>query len=375
MIRGAKKNMESSNQFYLFKSKNSPFYQIAYWKNGKQTSKSTKAKMKTDALKFLTEFKERINHKKIIPKTLYEFEKEFLLWCSNTYSQNYINRAVKLSFRKLKEFIGKDILLSEISVNLADKFFSSTFSRSEHSARLYLRTLKSAINTAIRWGIVENNVFSKIKAPKPFKTFPVYITEIDLDKICLATKDILLRNLFRVAFHSGMRLGEILSLQWKDVDMIGKTITLSNSDSFKTKNKRDRLIPINQSLIELFSSMKKNWNRNNDDFIFSRVKGVKLNGDYVSKKFKKAVRAAGLSDKIHFHTLRHSFASLIHQKGASLTVVKELLGHQDLKTTLIYSHLSNENLVNAVELIGATKKSDKNFTIQAGEIPINLNLN
>ncbi len=79
--------MESTNQFYLFKTKNSPYYQIAYWKNGKQTSKSTKAKMKTDALKFLTEFKEKNNRKKFVPKTLYEFEKEFLSWCSNTHSQ------------------------------------------------------------------------------------------------------------------------------------------------------------------------------------------------------------------------------------------------------------------------------------------------
>ena len=366
--------MESSNQFYLFKTKNSPYYQIAYWKNGKQTSKSTKAKMKTDALKFLTEFKERINHKKVIPKTLFEFEKEFLLWCSNTHSQNYINRAVKLSFRKLKEFIGKDILLADISVNLVDKFFASTFSRSEHSARLYLRTLKSAINTAIRWGVMENNVFSKIKVPKPFKTFPVYIAENDLDRICAATKEHLLRNLFRVAFHSGMRLGEILSLQWYNISLGGKTITLSNTETFRTKNKRDRLIPINQTLVGILTNMQRS-SLEKEDFVFFKVRRVKLNGDYVSKKFKKAVRAVGLSDKIHFHTLRHSFASLIHQKGAPLTVVKELLGHQDLKTTLIYSHLSNENLVNAVELIGATKKIDKNFTIQAGNIPVNLNLN
>lgn len=366
--------MESSNQFYLFKTKNSPYYQIAYWKNGKQTSKSTKAKMKTDALKFLTEFKERIKHIKIIPKTLFEFEKEFLSWCSNTHSQNYINRAVKLSFRKLKEFIGKDILLSDISVNVVDKFFASTFSRSEHSARLYLRTLKSAMNTAIRWGVVENNVFSKIKAPKPFKTFPVYITETKLDQICAATKDPILRNLFKVAFHSGMRLGEILSLQWDKINLNEKTITLSNTKSFRTKNKRDRLIPINQSLVEIFTNMQRSY-LTKEDYIFFKVRGVKLNGDYVSKKFKKAVRAVGLSDKIHFHTLRHSFASLIHQKGASLTVVKDLLGHSDIKTTLIYSHLSKENLVNAVELISTNKGRDENFKMLVGEVAINLNLN
>jgi integrase/recombinase XerD len=65
-----------------------------------------------------------------------------------------------------------------------------------------------------------------------------------------------------------------------------------------------------------------------------------LNEDYVSKKFKVAVRDSGLNDNIHFHTLRHSFASRLIQKGASVFVVKELLGQEDIKTTQIYSHLT-----------------------------------
>ncbi len=78
---------------------------------------------------------------------------------------------------------------------------------------------------------------------------------------------------------------------------------------------------------------------------------IKLNEDYASKHFKKAVRDSGLNDNIHFHTLRHSFASRLIQKGASVFVVKELLGHEDIKTTQIYSHLKTENLAEAVNLL------------------------
>ncbi len=92
-------------------------------------------------------------------------------------------------------------------------------------------------------------------------------------------------------------------------------------------------------------------NGNNNNYIFCRVMGIKLNEDYVSKKFKIAVRDAGINDNIHFHTLRHSFASRLIQKGASLFVVKELLGHEDIKTTQIYSHLQTQNLVDAVTLL------------------------
>ncbi len=76
-----------------------------------------------------------------------------------------------------------------------------------------------------------------------------------------------------------------------------------------------------------------------------------MNEDFVSKKFKEAIRLAKLDDKIHFHTLRHSFASLLVQRGVSLYVLKELLGHEDLTTTQIYSHLQQQNLKGAVNLI------------------------
>ena len=83
-------------------------------------------------------------------------------------------------------------------------------------------------------------------------------------------------------------------------------------------------------------------NVDNNNYTFYRVKGIKLNEDYASKQFKKAVREAGLNDNIHFHTLRHSFASRLIQKGASVFVVKELLGHEDLQT---------QDLMDAVKLL------------------------
>lgn len=78
---------------------------------------------------------------------------------------------------------------------------------------------------------------------------------------------------------------------------------------------------------------------------------VKVTSDYVSKKFKTTLRKLKYDEDLHFHSLRHSFASNLVQKGVLLYVVKELLGHENITTTQIYSHLDNGALKNAVDLL------------------------
>ena len=82
---------------------------------------------------------------------------------------------------------------------------------------------------------------------------------------------------------------------------------------------------------------------------FARIVETLLRGDHFSRKFKKACRAASVDERIHFHTLRHSFASRLAQEGVSLYVIKELLGHSSITTTEIYSHLNVESLRGAIE--------------------------
>ena len=101
----------------------------------------------------------------------------------------------------------------------------------------------------------------------------------------------------------------------------------------------------------MLSQFPKGIDVDKNNYVFVRVPGIKLNENFISKQFKKSVRAAGLDDKIHFHTLRHSFASMLVQRGVSLYVVKDLLGHEDLSTTQIYSHLQKQNLMDAVNLL------------------------
>ena len=132
------------------------------------------------------------------------------------------------------------------------------------------------------------------------------------------------------------------------VDLERCNITVKNDKSFSSKSKKDRIIPLNKKMGDLL--MVKGANANLESFVFLKSREIKFNNDYVTKSFKKAVRKTKLNDKINFHTLRHSFASRLVQKGASIYIVKELLGHSDVTTTQIYSHLEQRNLREVIEL-------------------------
>ncbi len=95
---------------------------------------------------------------------------------------------------------------------------------------------------------------------------------------------------------------------------------------------------------------------NNESYVFCKEDGEKFTGDYFSRRFKRACRAAGMDKSIHFHSLRHSFASNLAQQGVSLYVIKELLGHSSVSTTEIYSHLNLETLKEAISVLDSPEE-------------------
>ena len=338
---------------YLVLNKKSPNYQLVYFRDGKRTSVSTGTGNQKEAEKFLASFnpesREVVKPKKSSIK-LSSFIAEYKTYVSNTYSQKYLIKAVIPSFNRLQAFLS-DIPLNQITSRDMDQFISSVYSKAKHAAALYHRTLKSAFNKAVVWNYLEDNPFNKIKSPKVANSFPVFITETELILILNKTDNQLYKDIFTTAYYTGMRLAEILNMKWNWVDYSQNVITVKNSDEFKTKNKRERIIPIHNKVKSILKSRFPIGKQQLTNLVFDRVNGIKLNEGYISKRFKKAVRAAKLDDKIHFHTLRHSFASNLVQRGVNLYVVKELLGHEDIKTTQVYSHLTQDSLSIAVNCL------------------------
>ena len=292
-------------------------------------------------------------------QTLSEFAAEYVQYISAVRSASY-TRDVKTAFRKLQSHTG-DLQLNELSRMMLETFFASSFKRAPYETARNFRTLRAAFSHSVDWGYLTDNPFKKIKTAKLPKPIPSFVNEGELAKITQQTTNPTLEDIFLFGFHTGTRLSEILNLQWDSINFLERTITVSNTDSFTTKNKKERVIPINETLYGMLERRKpKVLSIDRRDLVFGKTSVVPYSVNYVGRKFKEAVRKAGLSEKLHTHCLRHSFASILLGRGAPIVTVKELMGHSNISTTMIYSHVRHEDMTNAVKLLdGAAKKTNE----------------
>lgn len=149
--------------------------------------------------------------------------------------------------------------------------------------------------------------------------------------------------------HTGLRLNEICNARWSWVDLDSGFLTVRNSDSFRTKSGSERAIPIAGEARRVLEALARRRKDKADGFIFTNPEGGKLDGAYVSKRFRHYRSEAGLPKAIHFHSLRHTCASWLVMRGVSLSVVQVMLGHSSIQITQRYAHLAPKTFKNEIE--------------------------
>jgi integrase len=217
------------------------------------------------------------------------------------------------------------------------------------SVNIELRALRAALNTARRWKLVAVNPFEEVVFADVPDIEPVFFTIQQFQLFLALIKEDWFRDVVLFAVLTGLRKGEILNLQWSDVDLVQQLVHIHTSANFKTKQGRRRRIPLNEAATAL---LRLKQGKSTSQFVFT-LNGKQIYKGWVQRLFKRYVRQAGLPEKLHFHSTRHSFASWLVQGGATLYEVQKLLGHSSPKVTAVYSHLQPEHLhdtVNRIEL-------------------------
>jgi len=285
---------------------------------------------------------------------LKDFKDEFLEYSLGVHSRK-THKTHRTAFQEFIRVEGNKPLNS-IGVREIEHFLSvKKREASEWTARKYYGSLAAAFQKAVHWDHIKVNPFKKVKKPKPPELFPLYFSEMEFNSMLSVMYEKDFKELCVSALLSGLRLGELLSLQWKDVDSVSKIILVRNSETFTTKSRKNRAVPISDELFEMFMQRKENI-RNESDFVFHDPKGNQLKEKTVSQKFKKYVRRAKLNDKLHFHSLRHTFATHLVKKSVPLFAIQKLLGHSTSKTTEVYSHLLPQQLHREVNILAGMFK-------------------
>jgi integrase/recombinase XerD len=200
-----------------------------------------------------------------------------------------------------------------------------------------------------------------VKKPKPPEVMPLFFSEQEFEILLSKVPNKDFKELCITALFSGLRLAELLNLRWPDLDFATKVIQIKNSETFTTKSRKNRIVPMSEDLFNLLKERKENV-KTESAYVFHNRKGKPLKEQTISQQFKKYVISAKINDKLHFHSLRHSFATHLVKKGVPLFAIQKLLGHSTSKTTEIYSHLLPQQLHREVNILAGLFNLKDNYT-------------
>ena len=273
---------------------------------------------------------------------------EFAEYSKTNHSPATIKRYTAV-VDNFKRYLGKFPFITKISQLNAKLFEDYKAYRKEEGAmpktiNIELQTLKSILYLAIKWGYANDNPAKGVEFIKIIdKTEARFLTKQEIDKL-LAHSDEWLHPIFYTFLHTGMRKSELEHLTWNDVDFSRRKIKIRVKDNWTPKT-AEREIPISDGLNKLLLKRKK---KAIGSLVFHDGEGNQIDKNKLRRDLIRVTKAAGFPDVTKIHTLRHTFASHLVMKNVDLPTIKLLMGHSDIATTMIYSHLAQDHLSDVV---------------------------
>ncbi len=212
-----------------------------------------------------------------------------------------------------------------------------------------LATLRSFYKFCLRRGYIQTNPVVTIRTPKQEKRLPKFLDIGQIQKLLTTPDDSTLlgcrdRAMLETLYSTGVRVSELVALNISDLDAEGSQLRV------RGKGRKERIAPIGPTAIaaiQRYIEMRSGDPRSatfDPDAMFVNKHGQRLSTRSVRRKLDKYLSMAGLDPTISPHTLRHTFATHMLNNGADLRSVQELLGHQSLSTTQVYTHVTTAQL-------------------------------
>lgn len=234
------------------------------------------------------------------------------------------------------------------------------------TCRLYLQRLSTALNEAVKWGYIDRNPARGVKLPPRDGPEKEILTEEEVERFCAAARKSRYYALLLLGVATGMRVGEILALRWRDLDLnagivrVGRTLSLGEYVPPKSRAGRRQILLDAVTLAALREhrrqqeqlAARRGGRLHGEGLVFVTRTGRPLTRVHVNYALRRIVKRAGIDKKITFHGLRHTHATYLLQRGIPVRDVAARLGHADPAMTLrTYAHATTEGQRRAAKAI------------------------
>ena len=227
--------------------------------------------------------------------------------------------------KKNPEQINEQDVKEYIAENLSDKSSSTII--------LFLSAIKLAYSS-----ILGRDITAGIKRPKREKKLPEVLTKEEVRKLISSCNNRKSRLMISLLYAAGLRVSELINLKINNLNF-GEKIGYIR----RAKGRKDRIFNIPSFIFSDLKKQVKKQKEKKQEYLFTGPKG-KLTSRNIQKIVKNTAKKAGINKDVHCHTLRHSFATHLLEDGIDIRKIQELLGHANLSTTQIYTHISREEL-------------------------------
>ena len=259
------------------------------------------------------------------------------------YSDNTVG-AYMNDLNKYEEFLKKDILKSDTED--LEKYLKYIKNLESTTVAHKITSIKSYFNYNIKRGIVSVNPADKVSRPKLTKHLPEYLTEEEVGKLLdvevRSPYDYRNKTILELLYSSGIRISELVNIKTPNYDSEECLIRIMG------KGSKERIVPLGDYAINIMNDYMNNYrpliNKKHTDYVFVNNRGDKISRQFIFKVIKKEALKKGIKKDISPHTLRHTFATHLLKNGADLRIIQELLGHENISTTQIYTHVTNNKL-------------------------------
>ena len=330
--------------------KNRPYkYQLDYTHNGKRIRETIK---NVEFLPIDTK-EQRKEKERVINKIKNDLEIDLANQSTGLISRQLKKASFILYFQKLTEtkspntkiawentlihilkFHGRKLKFEDITENWIESFSKYLLKNlSQNSARVYLQKINTALNMAVKQKIILENPYRFLNKPKKEEIEMVYLVKDEIQEIINTDFfDDEVKNAFLFGCYTGLRFSDIGQLKWNNIK--NNQIQLT-----QTKTKGSVYIPLNKNAENILDKQ-----RDNKEYIFK----LSSHNSSVNRTLKKLIKRTTIDKDVSFHSSRHTFATLLISSGVNVYTVSKLMGHSDIKSTLVYAKVINEEKERAV---------------------------